>query len=61
MLWGGSYSGLAHWGMTFFTPTGGTQPSPPSPPPIPEAHTFLLFALALVLLAAGQRGGVQKS
>jgi len=59
MSWGGYYSGLEHWGMTFFTPTGGTQPPPP--PPIPEAGTLLMFGFALALLLAGQRWGIQKN
>jgi hypothetical protein len=32
MAWGGSYDGMNQWGVTCFTPTGGTvvTPLPPS-------------------------------
>jgi hypothetical protein len=43
MTWGGSYSGLAEWGVVCFTPTGGSA--------VPLPSTFLLMVSGLAGLA----------
>jgi hypothetical protein len=51
MVWGGSYAGMDHYGVTAFTPTGGTE--------IPEPSTLLLFGAGL--LASGWLGRRRRS
>jgi hypothetical protein len=48
MVWGDSYEGMRHWGITVFEPAGG--------PPIPEPSTMLLFGSGL----AGLAGALKK-
>jgi hypothetical protein len=40
MFWGGSYGGMAQWGITVFTPTGG------SPVPLPSSLLLMISGLA---------------
>jgi len=56
MIWGGSYGGMAEWGVVCFTPTGGSamlSSSGGSAVPLPS--TFLLMVSGLVGLAGLRR------
>lgn len=45
MTWGGSYDGLAMWGVVVMEPTGGTDP-----PPVPEPATMFLLGSGMLAL-----------
>jgi hypothetical protein len=47
MAWGGTYAGMAQWGVTVFTPTGGS--------PVPLPSTLLLMVSGLAGLAGLRR------
>ena len=54
MLWGGAYGNERElWGVSVFTPAGGTQPG--GPDIIPEPATVVLLAGALVAMARRRR------
>ena len=47
MTWGGSYSGMDHYGVTVVELTGSTDPWTP---PIPEPMTVLATSMGFIAL-----------